>query len=250
MKLILILTFIFIHSSLAKENPMGRSIAEKMKKAADGFKSDKSTLEMILINAHGDKVTRKMESMTKEDSAGDKKLMTFLWPTDVKGTKLLTISNKTDEDDQWLYLPAFKKVKRISSRNKSGAFMGSEFSYEDMGSQDIEKYEFFYEKDEKVGKQDCYKVTRYPKTKSSYSKQEIWVDKTKLAAIKINYYNQRSELLKESKFEDYKKIKNWWRADNITMTNIQTKNISILKVIKKELGIKLNDTLFRKTALK
>lgn len=247
----LILALTLSMQAFAKENKKGRDLAIKMQKKAEGFVTDKSTLEMILVNAHGDKVVRKMESMTKEvKEDGDKKLMTFLWPTDVKGTKLLTLAHKDKDDDQWLYLPAFKRVKRISSRNKSGAFMGSEFSYEDMGSQDIEKYEFFYLKDEKLGKHNCHKMERFPKSKSSYSKQIMWIDTKKLVARKIEYYNKRKELLKVSTFENFKKQKKWWRADVITMNNVQTKNKSILKVVKKELGVNLRDALFRKTKLK
>ena len=99
------------------------------------------TLE--LINAHGDVTKRKMVMEVLEGTDdGDKSRSVFEWPADVKGTKLLTWTHKKGDDDRWLYLPAVKRVKRISSSNKSGSFMGSEFAYEDFSSQEVEKYTY------------------------------------------------------------------------------------------------------------
>ena len=121
----------------------GLEIAKKNDLANQGFVSERSVMEMKLINAHGDITTRRMKSEIVEGkNDGDKSIVIFEWPADVKGTKMLTHSKKTGDDQQWLFLPAIKRVKRISSRNKSGSFMGSEFSYEDLGSQEIEKFTY------------------------------------------------------------------------------------------------------------
>ena len=129
----------------------GLEIARKTDKANDGFKGEVSTMEMVLINAHGDRTTRKLTSRGIETASdGDRSRIEFEWPADVKGTRMLTWTHRKNDDDQWLYLPAVKRVKRISSNNKSGSFMGSEFAYEDLGSQEVDKYKYKLLADEPV----------------------------------------------------------------------------------------------------
>ena len=117
-------------------------VAKKNDKTMSGFEDSKSTMTMTLINAKGQTRIRTIRSKSLELDGGDKSLMEFLSPADVKGTKFLNYEHAQKDDDQWLYLPALKRVKRISSKNKSGAFMGSEFSYEDVSSFNIDKYDY------------------------------------------------------------------------------------------------------------
>jgi aldehyde:ferredoxin oxidoreductase len=98
---------------------------------------------MILRNKRGQESKRELEIRTLEvKDDGDKSLTVFHTPRDVRGTALLTYSHGVDPDDQWLYLPALRRVKRIASNNQSGPFMGSEFAYEDLSSQEIDKYTY------------------------------------------------------------------------------------------------------------
>ena len=116
----------------------GLVIAQESKKRDAGFNDSISEMEMILTNANGDVSTRKMKFKTLEvpnPEDGDKSLMVFEEPRDVAGTAMLTYSHILEADDQWMFLPALKRVKRISSVNKSGPFMGSEFAFEDLSSQ-------------------------------------------------------------------------------------------------------------------
>ena len=106
-----------------------------------GFKDTVSKMQMTLRNAQGEESVRKFYSKALEmDNDGDKSIFIFQHPKDVDGTAVLTFTHKSGPDDQWLYLPALKRVKRISSDNKSGSFVGSEFAYEDLSSQEVEKY--------------------------------------------------------------------------------------------------------------
>ena len=120
-------------------------------------------MQMILKNRHGQASERiiRMKSLEVQDD-GDKSLSIFDDPKDVKGTAFLNYIHKTDDDDQWLYLPALKRVKRISSRNKAGSFMGSEFACEDFSSQEVEKYTYKWIRDEIYNDSDCYVVEFYP----------------------------------------------------------------------------------------
>lgn len=230
----------------------GLRIAKENEKANSGFKGEMSSLTMTLINAYGDKTNRKMKAMIGERKGeGDFSINEFLWPADVKGTKLLTHAYKEKSDDQWLYMPAIKRVKRISSRNKSGSFMGSEFSYEDMGSQEPEKYSFKYLKKIKFKGRPVHKMERYPKDKNSaYSKQVLFNDLEYNNVLRIEYYDRKGELLKTADFSGYKKLfKKIYRPMKIHMKNVQTKKESILVWKKRKLGVKMSKSKFQSTKL-
>jgi len=227
MKKILLTTLLTATTLMALTNI---EIAEKSDKVTDGFESSISQTEMILINASGQKSVRELEMKTLEGENGDKTISTFLTPADVKGTKTLTHEHLNRDDDQWLYLPALKRVKRIASRNKSGSFMGSEFSYEDIGNQNYKKYTY----DNKIEEVDlngvkCYKGFRIPKDKNSgYTKQVSWIAKDTFLLQKIDYYDRKSELLKTAIFSDYKQIDGVWRVGKIEMKNHQNDKSTIL----------------------
>ena len=114
----------------------GLEIAQAAKAYDKGFSDFTANMIMTLKNKAGKTSTRYIRIRALEvEGEGDKSLSIFDEPADVKGTAMLTFSHGLEPDDQWLYLPALKKVKRISSRNKSGPFMGSTFAFEDLGSQ-------------------------------------------------------------------------------------------------------------------
>lgn len=187
---------------------------------------------MILKNKQGDESTRVVRILNlevKED--GDKSLSIFDEPADVKGTTMLTISHKQDDDDQWLYLPALKRVKRIASDNKSGSYMGSEFAYEDIGSQEVEKYTYKYLRDEVYEGQPCFVMERYPINKySGYKRQVVWMDKAEYRPLKIDFYDRKDSLLKTLTFKGYKQyLKKHWRPDEMFMINHQTGKSTLLK---------------------
>lgn len=226
-----------------------------MKKADtvnSGFLGESSDMEMLLINAHGDKVERKMKSKVKETkSDGDKSIITFMWPADVKGTKMLTWTHKKGNDDQWLYLPALKRVKRITSRNKTGSFMGSEFSYEDLGSQEVEKYTYKFMKDDQLNKRPVSVIERVSTDKNSgYSKQIVYMDNEYQNATKIEYFDRKGELLKIALFTEFTKHGKFWRAHKIDMKNVQTKKQSILSWKNRKLNQKFSDSKFNQNRLK
>ena len=224
----------------------GLRIAKELDSANEGFVGEFADLEMVLINAHGDQVVRKMTNETTEtEGDGDRSLSTFLWPADVKDTRMLTWSHKDGEDDQWLYLPALKRVKRISSRNKSGAFMGSEFSYEDLGSQEVEEYHYTWLADEDYEGRACWKLERVPVSdKSGYSREVGWFDKEYMNPLRIEYFDRKGELLKIAAFREYRKIERWWRVTIIEMENVQTKKRSVLTWKDREIGRQFDSSRF------
>ncbi len=131
-------------------------IATEVDRRDTGWHDFKASMTMLLRNKQGEESLRNMRTQSLEmENDGDKTLIVFDRPPDVKGTALLSYSHKTGPDDQWLYLPALKRVKRIASKNKSGPFMGSEFAYEDLSSQEIEKYTYKYIQDDQLADQVC-----------------------------------------------------------------------------------------------
>ncbi len=244
--MIMILSFSLLVAITNKE------LSKKSDATTDGFISSKSDMTMILINANNQKTVRKMKSVVLEGKNGDKSLMEFLTPADVKGTKMLTHEHIDSDDDQWLYLPALKRAKRIASSNKSGSFMGSEFSYEDTANSSWEK--FTYDKtleDVVLDSVKCYKGTRYPTDENSgYTKQITWIDKTTYLVKKIEYFDRKSELLKTAIFTDWKKIDGVYLMGRIHMTNHQNKKQTILKWTNRQIKVALQDKDFTKRKLK
>jgi outer membrane lipoprotein-sorting protein len=175
-----------------------QEVANKCEAVMNGFKDSSSHMKMTLINANNQKRTRQMKMILLEKESGNKSLMTFLSPADVKGTKFLNYEHINKDDDQWLYLPALKRVKRIASKNKSGSFMGSEFSYEDLSSFSAKKYTFSGEaKEETIDNIKYYINERIPVSKNSgYTKQISWVDAKTFLIKKVDYYDRKRELLK------------------------------------------------------
>lgn len=231
----------------------GLAIAVEADKRDTGWGDSSNEMFMTLRNAQGQESKRQMRTRALEVKGdGDKSLTIFDQPRDVKGTAFLSFTHATRPDDQWLYLPALKRVKRISSANKSGPFMGSEFAYEDISSQEVEKYTYKYLRDEKIDGKDCFVVERKPTYEhSGYTKLISWVDKKMYQAIKVEFYDRKNTLLKTLVSSDHKQyLGRYWRAHKMEMTNHQNKKNTTLawKNYKFKTGLSSRD--FDKNALK
>ena len=203
----------------------GLRIATESDNKDSGWNDQTADLVMILRNKQGDEARREIRTRSLEvEGDGDKSMSIFDTPPDVKGTAFLSFTHALKPDDQWLYLPALKRVKRISSRNKSGPFMGSEFAYEDLTSQEIEKYTYKWLKDESLDGQDTYVIESYPAYKhSGYTRLISWIHKGHLRPLKIEFYDRKNSLLKTLTQHDYKEyLPGIFRADRFEMVNHQT----------------------------
>jgi len=247
---VIILSIIIVSNLFGLTN---YEVALKSEGVMSGFHDSISEMNMTLINARGQKKSRTMIMKVLEGEYEDKSLMEFLTPADVKGTKFLSYEHIDKDDDQWMYLPALKRVKRIASKNKSGAFMGSEFSYEDLSAFNVDKYSY-PDGEAKLGELNGKKVylgQSKPVSKySGYTKLLTWVDEQTYLIQKIEYYDRKKELLKTAIFEDYKNISGVWRIGKITMSNIQNdkKTILVWSDEKVKTGLKAKD--FHKRVLK
>jgi outer membrane lipoprotein-sorting protein len=231
----------------------GLEIAVEADKRDTGFKDSVSELTMVLRNRNGEESTRKIRNQTLEVSDdGDKSLVIFDQPRDVKGTAFLSFTHQSGPDDQWLYLPALKRVKRISSDNKSGPFMGSEFAYEDISSQEVEKYTYNYLKDEAYEQLDCYVYERFPvDEKSGYNRQKVWMDKEHYRIMKIDFFDRKNDLLKTLTYHGYKQYLNkYWRSSKMAMVNHQTGKSTDLLWEEYEFATGLSESDFNQNSLK
>ncbi len=209
----------------------GLAIAVEDDKRDNGFVDYQAKMEMILKNRHGEQSVRYIRTKNLEVVGdGDKSLVIFDKPRDVKGTALLNFTHKTGTDDQWLFLPALKRVKRISSANKSGSFMGSEFAYEDITSQEVEKYTYQWLRDETYEGLECFVFERYPTYKNSgYTRQMVWLDKKEYRMMKIDFYDRKNALLKTQTFRGYHQyLGKYWYPDEMFMENHQTGKTTLL----------------------
>lgn len=232
----------------------GLEITIEADRRASGFGNFTAEMEMILRNKQGRESRRQIRVSSMETNHdGDMGLTIFDSPRDVKGTALLTHAHKVGDDDQWLYLPALKRIKRISSRNKSGSFVGSEFSYEDLAGREVEKYTYHYIGNEKYDNRDCFIVERFPKDKknSGYSRIVSWLDQDEYRVWKENYYDKRKTLLKTLTFGEYRLyIKTIWRAHSMHMVNHQTGKETDLIWSNYSFGTYLSEKDFHKSRLK
>ena len=205
----------------------GQKIAAEWDRRDQGFGDSQSTMKMVLVNRHGDTSSRRMKQKILEvpgHDMGDKSLTIFESPRDIKGTAFLSFAKILDPDDQWLYLPALKRVKRISSKNKSGPFVGSEFAYEDLSAQELKKYTYKWLRDEACGDLQCFVVEQSPTYKNSgYTRTVVWYDKTEYRQRKIDYFDRKGAALKTLTFSDSQQyLGKYWRAHDLHMVNHQT----------------------------
>lgn len=243
---------IFVLAETPEEK--GLAIAREADRREDGYGDSTADMLMTLRNRHGQESVRKIRVRTLEVKGdGDKSLTIFDNPRDVKGTAFLNYTHKVGDDDQWLYLPALKRVKRISSRNKSGSFMGSEFAYEDIASQEVEKYTYRWIRDETYEGQECFVVERYPvdKKNSGYTRLLTWIDKKEYRPLKVEYVDRKGYHLKTLTFRGYRQyLSKFWRADEMNMVNHQNGKSTKLVWSNYKFRTGLTDRDFTKTSLK
>jgi outer membrane lipoprotein-sorting protein len=242
-----------VSQALTAEQQKGFDISTEAKKRDLGWQDSTADMLMLLRNKQGQESVREIKIKSLEvDNDGDKSLTIFNKPRDVKGTAFLSFSHPIAADDQWLFLPALKRVKRISSRNKSGPFMGSEFAFEDLSSFEIEKYQYKYLGVEAINGVNAFKVEQYPVDENSgYTRRIVWIDTVEYRTYRIDFYDRKDSLLKTLTFSDYKQyLDKHWRADNQLMINHQNGKSTELQWRNYAFKTGLKDSDFNRNSLK
>lgn len=209
----------------------GRALAEKADAKHSGWQDVEAVAKMVLRTKGGKESNRQMRVKLLEDTgSGGRGMVVFDTPRDVKGVAFLTHTTPGESDQQWLYMPAIKRVKRIAAKTRNGSFMGSELSYEDLGSQDIDRYSYTLLGEDTYNGQPCYKLERRPMDKNSgYKRHVLWLDKAELNTHKVEYYDRKDSLLKTLTAKGFRLYNGkHWRAESATVLNHQTKKSTYL----------------------
>jgi len=210
----------------------GRQIVDKAYNLPSG-NDQTSQLTMTLVNKSGQTRVRKIQQFTKDFGTVEKSIMFFLSPADVKNTSFMNWSYDDDNkaDDQWIYLPALKKVKRISSDSKSDYFMGSDFTYDDLGDRKLDADTHKLLREENIEGKNCYVVESVSKDEDyMYSKTITWIRKDNFVGVKKEFYDEDGELLKTLHIKEVKKISGFWIITHSEMENIQNNHKTVIQL--------------------
>ncbi len=243
------------HALAQEESPEDKGLRVALEASArnDGFQDFTAGMTMVLRDRHGRESVRQMRFKVLEvPGDGDKSLFMFDEPRDVQGTALLTHAHINTQDDQWLYLPALKRVKRINAARRSGSFMGSEFSYEDMSSLEVQEYTYKYLRDEPCGDLTCTVIEQVPLDEDSgYSRRVVWQDAVELRTWKMELYDRKGSHLKTLTFANYQQyLDRYWRAGEQTMVNHLTGASTVLEWTDFQFRTDLAESEFTQTALR
>ncbi|MEH0697385.1 outer membrane lipoprotein-sorting protein [Vibrio owensii] len=242
-----------LSTTAAAEGVSGFDVAKEMISRDTGYISYTSDVEMSIVAANGDTVRRQLTIKgIEQENDGDKIITYFQAPRDIAGTALLTFSHAIEADDQWLFLPSIKRVKRISSNNRSGPFMGSEFAYEDMSSWELDKYRYELIEEKTQDGQSYWLLTCFPRYENSgYSKLVAWIDQDIYQPRKIEYYDRKGTLFKQLTLSDYEQHnQRYWRPKFAQMNNLKSKRSSTLSWQNMTLGVDVPQSQFEPKQLR
>jgi hypothetical protein len=230
------------------DDPAARAIMEKVDARDDGD-NQTADMEMILIDKRGKKRVRRLSVFSKDKGEDTLRLMFFLEPADVKDTAFLTwdYDDPDKDDDQWLYLPALRKTKRIASSDKSGSFMGSDLNYSDMTDRNLEDYDFTFKKEMDVKGVKTWLIESIPRSKkvikeTGYKKSLIFVRQDNYVVIRAVNWVKDGGYLKYVDVRRLELIDGIWVATETHVTKKKNKKTAH-KTILKFNNVKFNQKL-------
>ncbi|MDR0642978.1 MAG: outer membrane lipoprotein-sorting protein [Treponema sp.] len=239
---------------LSAQSSGGQSGYDIMKLADERYTGDTAqySLTMTLDSGRGAPRVREVSWYFKDFGDTEKTLMVFKSPRDVAGTGYLSFSYDDDDqdDDMWLYLPAMKRIRRITGSGKNDDFMGTDFTYEDLGSRNLGKDNFTLRGEEVVDGESCWVVEAKAKdSRDPYGRRLIRLRKDSYIFISVDYYDRQDRLLKTLRVSGIGKIDGIWTARKMEMTNMQNKHSTTIEMSNIQFNIPLDDNLFTVTNL-
>ena len=226
-------------------------IVKKSEDLLDQAKDSQTDMLMTLINKKGNKRERNLAAYIKKgENDSSKSLLFFRTPADVKGTSFLVWSEPDKDDQQWLYLPALKRVRQISASGKGESFMGTELTFFDMGSHDIDDYTFTLLKEEEYEGESCYMIEALPKEVQFYNKIIIWIRTGNFIPAKADFYDTKGAYLKEGIFANVQNIQGINTPTHIEMHNKQNSRSTILELSEILYDKGLEDDIFTERYMK
>jgi len=242
-------------SLLSAAEPTGRDIMVKVDEQHK-VQTEIAKTRMILINKAGKtlerEVLRYQKTYNGKDGIDDKMLVFFEYPNDIRGTGLLlwTYVATDKDDDRWLYLPALKKNKRIAGKSKNDYFMGTDFTYDDMGGRKIDADRHTLLGEEVIEGERCYKVESVPlDTENMYSKKIAWVVPQKWVIKKVEFYDRQGKLLKLLTVENIQQVDGIWTPFVLHMRNLSTEHQTRIEIGSVQDNVPINDQVFTVASL-
>jgi outer membrane lipoprotein-sorting protein len=222
-----------------------REIIEKVYNRAEGD-DQTSNLTMTLINKSGKERIRKIQQFTKDMGDMEKSIMFFQSPADIKNTSFMNWTYDDDKsDDQWIYLPALKKTKRISSDSKSDYFMGSDFTYDDLGDRKLDDDTHKLLREENIDGVAYYVVVSIPTDEDyMYSKTTTWIRKDNFIGLKKEFYDEDEDLLKILHIKTFEEISGLLIITNSEMHNVQNDHKTKMVVSDIQVNTGISDSKF------
>lgn len=226
-------------------------IVKKTENLLDQAKDSQSTMLMTLVNDKGQKRERTMSAYVKKyGNDSSKSILFFNSPADVKGTSFLVWTDESKEDKQWLYLPALQRVRQISSSGKGESFMGTELTFFDMGSHDIDDYTYTLIKEEPVDGEMNYVIQATPKKVEFYSKVTFWIRKSNFIPSKADFIDAKGEYEKQGRFSEVKNIQGINTPTHIEMQNIKNGRTTLIDLSNIAYDKGLKDDIFTERYMK
>ncbi|HCX98986.1 MAG TPA: outer membrane lipoprotein-sorting protein [Bacteroidales bacterium] len=238
----------FANQSIAQQT--GQQIMEKVYNNPSGDDTQ-GNLSMTLTNNRGEQRVRTLKQYIKDDGKVEKKIMYFLSPADVRNTSFMNWSYSDGQsDNQWIYLPALKRTRRISSDSKSDYFMGSDFTYDDLGDRHPNQDTHKLLREETIEGKECYVVESTPKESGYiYSKTITWVMKDNYLGLKREFYDDRGRLLKVLSIKNFAKVNGFWTILETEMHNVQRDHKTTMKFTDVEKNKGIPDSRFTERSM-
>jgi hypothetical protein len=206
---------------------------------------------MVLVDKHNNKEQRRLRWFSKEVKEGEYRyLIVFDQPDAIQGTALLTWDHDEGESEQWIFLPAQKRMQRIAQGSKKGYFVGTDFTYEDLEPEDLDNFTFTVIREEDLDDSGCWVIEAVPANQttaqqSGYKKRLLWVRKDIYLTMKIEFYNQQNILVKTQTNHEPVNIKeSLWRCNKVLMSNQKTAHKTLMAVVTRKINEVLDNQIF------
>ncbi|MCP3871835.1 MAG: outer membrane lipoprotein-sorting protein [Desulfobacteraceae bacterium] len=210
-----------------------------------------STAAMVLVNKKGKKRSRTFTNSRILKNGLEKQIIRFTSPADIDGTGFLTIEKKGYETDQFLYLPALRRTRRIVSSQKSHRFVNTDFTYEDMERHPVDNYLYSLKGEKIVGNLECYQLVTHPKENviSQYSKIKSLITKKSFVPIFVEYFDQKGKHSKTYKTLKLELKQNIWTESFVMMEDLIKNHKTYIKIQHIEYNTDIHPEQFFRSAL-
>lgn len=250
--LVLAVGIFAVGAAIGGEAPDGKAIMQNVYNRSAG-KDMKANLTMTLENSRGNTRKRSIRQLSKTDTEVEKKLMFFLEPADVRNTAFMNWSYAEPgrSDDQWIYLPALKRIKRISSSARNDYFMGSDFTYDDLGDRHPDEDTHRVVGTDTIDGKKCFVVESVPKEKGyMYSRTITWVVDDVWIGVKKEFYDENGELLKTLQVREYGQVDGYWTVKRTWMHNVQREHSTRMELSDIEYDTGIDENMFSERTMR